>query len=77
MIRNDPIFKPLAVERNLNKTAPVRIPGIRGLLRKIYLKIRSKNSDLYHFYVKVVMSGQVALGYVPSIGIDHGLRIII
>ena len=45
LIVNDSIFK-------LNTTAPVQIPGIRGLFRKIYFKMRSKNSSLYHFISK-------------------------
>ena len=58
MISNDPISKALAFDKKINRISLVRIPGIRGLFRKIYFKMRSKNSDLDHFYVKMVMQSQ-------------------
>ena len=57
---NNPIFNTLAVERDLNNTVSVQILGIRGLLLKSTVNA-FKNSDLDHFYAKVVMQGQKAL----------------
>ena len=37
-----PYLRHFLVERNLNKTAPVQMPGIRGLFRKSTLKCVKK-----------------------------------
>ena len=66
MRRNDPIFNPLPVQRNMNKTGPVQIPDIKGAVSQIDLKWWSKNSNLEQFCVSKVMWGYTALVYALS-----------